>query len=67
MAVYVMLDRVLALPLGHSMVKPCRALDHLAQHDAGHDLDFIVADGCQSFVLPESDAAIVATRTRLCR
>jgi hypothetical protein len=52
MAIYILLDRVLALLLCHSMVEPCRALDHLAQHDAGFDLNVIIADGCQSLILP---------------
>jgi hypothetical protein len=52
MAVDVLLNRGLALFRGHPMVKPCRALDHLAQHGAGLELDFVVADCCQPPSLP---------------
>jgi hypothetical protein len=52
MAVDILLDRGLALLLGHPMVKPCGALNHLAQHGAGLDLDVIIADRCQSLSLP---------------
>jgi hypothetical protein len=35
-------------------VKPCRALDHLAQHAAGFKLDVNTADSCQPSVLPKA-------------
>jgi hypothetical protein len=52
MPVNVCLDCSLALFRGHPMVKPCGALDHLAQHGAGLEFDVIIADRCQSLSLP---------------
>jgi hypothetical protein len=52
MPIDVLLDGGLALFLGHPVVKPCGALDRLAQHGAGLELDVIIADRCQSLILP---------------
>lgn len=67
MAIYILLDRVPTLLLCHSMVGSCRALNHLAQHDAGLDLNVIIADGCQPLILPNSDVVGDAPHLRLCR
>jgi hypothetical protein len=52
MAIDVLLDSGLALLLGHPVVEPCCALNHLAQDGAGLELDVIIADACQSLTLP---------------
>jgi hypothetical protein len=41
------------------VVEPCGALDHLAQHGAGLELDVIIADACQPLSLPNLTLSVM--------